>query len=112
MPVTKTNNKKDLKLKNYKACELFLSTQNFCSELHQPLLNSNFWHGHKGPFLFNKKSSLTFEKFHVLNGTVHSGCTDQTKAIARLVIVLVSRMPKSGTGDNQRKLSNGKGHLV
>ena len=89
-----------------------LSTQNFCSELHQPLLNSNFWHGHKGPFPFNKNSSLKFQKFHVPNGTVHSGCTDQTQATTHLVIVLVSRMPKSGTGDNQRKLSNGKGHLV
>ena len=35
------------------------------------------------------------------NGMVHSGCTDPTLATARLVInVLVSRMQKSGTGDN------------
>ena len=77
-----------------------LSTQNFCSELHQPLLNSNFWHGHKGPFPFNKNSSLKFQKFHVPNGTVHSGCTDQTQATTHLVIVLVSRIQKNGTGDN------------
>ena len=43
------------------------------------------------------------------NGTVHSGCTDPTQATARLVIVLVSRIQKSGTGDNI--LSNGKGHF-
>ena len=34
------------------------------------------------------------------NGTVHSGCTDPSQATARLVIVLVSRIQKSGTGDN------------
>ena len=34
------------------------------------------------------------------NGTVHSGFTDPPQATARLVIVLVSRMQKSGTGDN------------
>ena len=34
------------------------------------------------------------------NGTVHSGCTDPTQASARLVIVLVSRIQKSGTGDS------------
>ena len=32
--------------------------------------------------------------------TVHSGCTDPTQPIARLVIVLVSRIQKNGTGDN------------
>ena len=42
------------------------------------------------------------------NETVHSGCTDPTQAIARLVIVLVARIQKSGTGDNN--LSNGKGY--
>ena len=51
-------------------------------------------------FPFNKKSVLKFQKFHVLNGTVHSGCSDATQATARLVIVLVSRIQKSGTGDN------------
>ena len=34
------------------------------------------------------------------NGTVHCGCTDPTQATARLVIVHVSRIQKSGTGDN------------
>ena len=65
----------------------------------------------RGPFPFNKKSSLKFQKFHVPSGTVHSGCTDQTQATAHLVIVLVSRMLKSSTGDNQRELSNGKRYL-
>ena len=36
----------------------------------------------------------------MFNGTVHSGCTDPTQATARLVIVLASRIQKSGTGDN------------
>ena len=31
-----------------------------------------------------------FRKFHELNGTVLSGCTDLTQATARLDIVLVS----------------------
>jgi len=43
-------------------------------------------------------SGLKFRKFHVLIGTVHSGCKDPTQATARLVIVLVSRKQKSGTG--------------
>ena len=34
------------------------------------------------------------------NGTVHCGCTDPTQATARLVIVRVSRIQKSGTEDN------------
>ena len=34
------------------------------------------------------------------DGTVHSGCKHTTQAIARLVIFLVNRMLKSGTGDN------------
>ena len=34
------------------------------------------------------------------NGTVHYDCTDPTQATARLVIVLVSRIQKSGTGNN------------
>ena len=41
-----------------------------------------------------------FRKFHVPNGTVHSGCTDPNQATTLLVIVLVSRIQKSGTGDN------------
>ena len=35
----------------------------------------------------------------MLNGTVYSGCTDPTEATARLVIVLVSKIQKSGAGD-------------
>ena len=34
------------------------------------------------------------------NGTAQSGCTGLTQATAHLVIVLVSRIQKSGTGDN------------
>ena len=41
-----------------------------------------------------------FRKFHVPNEMVHSGCTDPTQATARLVIVLVSKMQKSGTRNN------------
>ena len=35
-----------------------------------------------------------------LNGMAHSGCTDPTQATTRLVIVLVGKIQKSGTGDN------------
>ena len=55
---------------------------------------------HNGRFPFNKNSGLKFRKFSVFNGTVHSGSTDPTQATARLVIVLASRIQKSGTGDN------------
>ena len=40
-----------------------------------------------GRFPFNKNSGLKFRKLHVLNGTVHCGCTDPTRATARFVIV-------------------------
>ena len=53
-----------------------------------------------GRFLFSKNSGLKFRKFHVPNGTVHSGCTDPTQATARLVIFLVSWIQKIGTRDN------------
>ena len=43
---------------------------------------------------------MKFRKCHVPNGTVHSGCIHPTRTTARLVIVLVSRIQKSGTGDN------------
>ena len=49
---------------------------------------------------FNKNSGLKFHKFYLLNGTIHSSCTDPTQAKVRLVIVLVSRMQKSAAGDN------------
>ena len=54
----------------------------------------------QGRFPFKKNSGLKFRKFHVPNVTVHSGCTHPTQATARLVIVLVSRIQKSGTGNN------------
>ena len=44
------------------------------------------------------------------NGTVHSsGCTNPIQATPHLVIVLVSNIQKSGTGDNN--LQNGKGNF-
>ena len=56
-----------------------------------------------------QKINLKFRKFHVPNGTVDSGCKDPTQATARLVIVLVTRKQKSGTGNNN--LQNGKGYF-
>ena len=56
---------------------------------------------------FNKNYGLKFGKFHVPSGTVHSSCTDPTQATVRLVIVLVSRIQKSGTGDNNSVKWNG-----
>ena len=47
-----------------------------------------------------QNSGLKFWKFHVPNKTAHSGCTDPTQATARLVIVLVSKIKKNSTGDN------------
>ena len=47
-----------------------------------------------------QNSGLKFWKFHAPNKTAHSGCMDPTQATARLVIVLVSRIQKSSTGDN------------
>ena len=41
--------------------------------------------------------------------TVHSGCTDLTRATVHLVIVLVSRIQKNGTGNNN--FSNRKGQV-
>ena len=54
-----------------------------------------------GAFYSTKNSGLKFRKFHVPNGTVYSGCTDPTQATAGLVIILVRRIQKSGTGDNK-----------
>ena len=45
-------------------------------------------------------NGLKVRTFHVPNGTVHFGCTAPNQTISRLVIVLVSRIQKSGTGDN------------
>jgi len=36
----------------------------------------------------------------VPSGTVHFGCTAPNQTTSRLVFVLVSRIQKSGTGDN------------
>ena len=55
---------------------------------------------HQGCFPFNKNSCLKFWKFQMPNGTAQSGCTGLTQATAHLVIVLISRIQKSGTGDN------------
>ena len=49
---------------------------------------------------FNKNSGSNFRTFHVPNETLHSGCTDPTQATARLVVVLVSRIQKSGAVDS------------
>ena len=50
---------------------------------------------HFGCFPFNNSVSA-----QVPNGTVHSVCTDPTRATARLVIVLVRTIQKSGTREN------------
>ena len=47
-----------------------------------------------------QKFGFKFRKFRLPNRTVHSSCTDPTQATTRLVIILVSRIQKSGTGDN------------
>ena len=53
-----------------------------------------------GAFRSTKICGLKFRKFQVPNGTVLSGYAGPIQATARLVIVLVSRIQKSGTGDN------------
>ena len=62
-------------------------------------LHSPFW-ADWGRFPFDKHSDLKFRKIYVTNATVHSGRTYPTQATPRLVIALVSRIQKSGTGDN------------
>ena len=57
-------------------------------------------HHNPGRFPFNKNSSFKFRKFRLPNRPVHSGCTDPTQATPCLVIILVSRIQKSSTGDN------------
>ena len=39
------------------------------------------------------------------------GCTDPTQATSRLLIVLLSRLPKSGCKEKQLTFSNGKGRF-
>ena len=60
-----------------------------------------------GRFPFNKNSGLKFRKSHVPNGTVQSGCTDSTQATARWVIILVSRLQKSGKGVTPSRSNSG-----
>ena len=74
----------------------------FCNVRVSLLAGLTFLHKKKpsARFPFNKNFCLKFRKIHVPNGTVHSGCTDQTKATAILVIVLGSRVQMSGPGEN------------
>ena len=64
------------------------------------LAGPTFFRKHFARFPFNKNSCLKFRKIHVPSGTVHSSCTDQTKAVGSLVIVLVSRIQMIGPGEN------------
>ena len=77
---------------------------NGCLGYHRPITEQMLDHpnvvGNHGRFPFNKNCCLKFRQFHVPSGTSHSGCTDPTQAAARLVIVLVSRIQKSGTRNN------------
>ena len=57
-------------------------------------------HHKPGCFPLNKNSGFKFRKFRLPNRTVHSGCTDPTQGTTRLIIILVGRIQKSGTGDN------------
>ena len=50
-------------------------------------------------------SGWKFRKFYVPNGTAHSGCTHPTEPSACLFIVLVSRIQKSCTGNNNWDIS-------
>ena len=55
--------------------------------------------GDWGRFPFNKNSGLKFQKFHMPNGTVPSGCIDPTQATTRLVI-FISMIQKKRYWDN------------
>ena len=70
----------------------------FCNGRISLLTGPKFLYKHFARFPFNKNSSLKFRKIHVTNGTVHYSRTDQTKGIASLAIVLVSRIQMSGPG--------------
>ena len=88
-------------LTNY--CSLKRNITSALLPIRQKIVSSpNKKLGIQGRLPFNKNSGLKFRKFHVPNETVHS--TDPTQATSRLVIVfvsiLVSRIQKSGTGDN------------
>ena len=47
-----------------------------------------------------KKFRFEISEIYEPNGSVHSGCIDSTQATARLVIVLVTRIQGSSTGNN------------
>ena len=59
----------------------------------------------KGRFPFNKNSGLKFRKLHVLNGTVHSGCTDPTQASAWDISVRPTEMTRPVTVDHLQSWS-------
>ena len=42
---------------------------------------------------------------------MYIGCTDPTQATSRLLIALLSRLPKSGCKEKQLTFSNGKGRF-
>ena len=42
---------------------------------------------------------------------MYIGCTDPTQVTSRLLIVLLSRLPKSGCKEKQLTFSNGKGRI-
>ena len=77
-----------LNLRFYKELEAYIKENNIQQVTNQ------------GNFPFNKNSNFKFRKVHVPNGTVHSSCTDPTQATVCLVFVLVSKMWKNGTGDD------------
>ena len=52
------------------------------------------------PEALSIQPKFRFDSLEIPHRTVHSGCTDPTQATVPLVIVLVSRIQKSGTGDN------------
>ena len=54
----------------------------------------------KGRFPFNKSSGLKFRKIQAPNRRYIPVAQSRPKVNARLVIVVLSRMQKSGTGDN------------
>ena len=56
----------------------------------------------KTPRALSIQQKFLFEisEIYEPNGSVHSGCIDPTQATARFVIVLVTRMQGSSTGNN------------
>ena len=77
-----------------------LAQSSFCNGRFSFLAGPTFLRKHFTRFPFNKNSCLKFRKIHVPSGTVHFSRTDQIKATASLVIVLVSRIQISGPGEN------------